>query len=455
MDALSSYRPISNLSFMSKIIEKLIASQLVAYLDGSGHLPKFQSGFRRGHSTETAIVRLLSDVHAAMDRREVTLLALLDVSAAFDTVDHDILRHRLDISFGIRGRALGWLWSFISNRSHAVVINRIESSWRGIHCGVPQGSVLGPLLYILYTRDVSGIVLSARLGVQQYADDTQSYIHCRAKEALQAVHLIHCSLEAIHKWMSSNRLKLNPDKTQFIWLGTRFQLGEIDYRSILQHYPSLVFQKTVVDLGVTLDQQLSMSDHVGRLCRSCSYQLRRLRTVRRTLSDKAAHMLVHAFVINRLDYCNAVLLGIAKSQTDRLQRIMNSSARLLLKLPRFSHVVEPMLSNLHWLPMVHRVLFKETILVWNCLNGRGPLYLQDLCTYVSSVPGRRHLRSADLNMMTVPHFKSAAAQKCGFSVAGPSAWNSLSDRLRLMLGRASDEQFKKELKTYLFRRILQ
>ena len=145
-----NYRPIANVSFISKILERIIASQLVAYFDAYDLLPAHQSGFRRNHSTETLLVRLLSDLHSAMDAGHVSLLALFDVSSAFDSVDHSILLQRLSTSFGLTDKPLEWLRSFLSERTNCVTFGSSRSAWVHAPFGVPQGSVLGPLLYIIY-----------------------------------------------------------------------------------------------------------------------------------------------------------------------------------------------------------------------------------------------------------------------------------------------------------------
>ena len=126
----------------------------------------------------------------------------------------------------------------------------------------------------------------------------------------------------IRDWMSSNRLKLNPSKTQWIWIGTRMQLAKIDRRELLKRFPGIVFESSVVDLGVVIDHELKMNAHVGIMTRSCFYQLRQLRTIRQSLSDDATRMLIHSFVVTRVDYCNSVLSGITVVQTDRVQRIL-------------------------------------------------------------------------------------------------------------------------------------
>ena len=263
----SSFCPISNLSFMSKILEKIVVKQLMSYLLESNLLPKFQSGYGSYHSTETLLVRLLSDIHTAIDDGEVTVLALLDVSAAFDSVDHNILLQRLGTSFGFGGRVLEWLQSFVRGRSQSVHIGNLQSEWHVISTGVPQGSVLGPLLYVLFTADVLQIVGGAGARVQQYSDDTQAYRHCKGNEATEAVRRLQSTLSEIRDWMSSNHLKLNPSKTQWIWIGTRMQLAKIDRRELLERFPGIVFESSVVDLGVVIDQEMKMDAHVGIMTR--------------------------------------------------------------------------------------------------------------------------------------------------------------------------------------------
>ena len=170
---VKSYRPISNLSFMSKVIERVIFRQLVVYLDSNNLIPKFQSGFRKHHSTESATLRVLSDIYSAIDNGKVALLALLDVSVVFDTVNHDILMDRLTQSFGLAGNAFDWLASFITGRTYVVRFGGTTTPPRKVRSGIPQGSILGPLLYILYTADVAALVESLGLKVHLYADDTQ------------------------------------------------------------------------------------------------------------------------------------------------------------------------------------------------------------------------------------------------------------------------------------------
>ena len=172
-----NYRPISNLAFISKVIERIVSERLKTYLSNTSLMPPLQSAYRAGHSTETALVKVISDVIDAADEQKVTLLGLLDMSAAFDTVDFNILLERLSTTYGIRGQVLAWLKSFLSDRSQIVSFFGQCSSTTKLICGVPQGSVLGPLLFVLYAADVANIAQNHGVNVH---DDTQTYVSCKA-----------------------------------------------------------------------------------------------------------------------------------------------------------------------------------------------------------------------------------------------------------------------------------
>ena len=179
-------------------------------------LPPSQSGFRKGHSTESLLLRLLSDIYGAIDKSQVTLSTLFDVSAAFDTVDHDILLQRLSISFGLSGNVLGWLTSFLQDRSFMVAHGYSRSPWVPAPFWLPQGSVLGPLLYIIFTADLGPLLAAGAVPSQSYADDLQAYVHSSAGQAISAVDPISQAIGSLQAWMSSNRLWLNSTKTAYL-----------------------------------------------------------------------------------------------------------------------------------------------------------------------------------------------------------------------------------------------
>ena len=218
-DILANYRPISNLPFVSKILEKAVANQLCEYLRINGLFEDFQSGFRLNHSTETALVKVSNDLLLASDNGLVSLLVLLDLSAAFDTIDHNILLQRLEQTLGITGAALCWFKSYLSDRFQFVHVNDKASLQTKVNCGVPQGSVLGPILFTLYMLPLGNIIRKHNIHFHCYADDTQLYLSMRPDEINQVVQLQEC-LRDIKSWMTCNFLLLNSETSLYSALNT-------------------------------------------------------------------------------------------------------------------------------------------------------------------------------------------------------------------------------------------
>jgi Reverse transcriptase (RNA-dependent DNA polymerase) len=228
-----SYRPISNLSVLSKLLERLVARQLRDYLTSADLLPPLQSGFRPGHLTETAVLRVLSDILQAVDRGNSAALVLLDLSAAFDTVDHEILLQRLRATFGIYDTVHQWFRSYLLGRTQYVRRGLIKSSKVHLTCGVPQGSVLGPLLFILYTADLTSLIENSGFSPNLYADDSQVYGSCRPVDVDTFSSNFSDCVGVISNWMRSNRLQLNSDKTEVLWCSTSRRQHQLPTTALL------------------------------------------------------------------------------------------------------------------------------------------------------------------------------------------------------------------------------
>ena len=254
--------------------------------------------------------------------------------------------------------------------------------------------------------------------------------------------------------MSSNRLSLNASKTQFIWFGTPKQLQKLDFVLLSAKFPLFSFSTSVRDLGVTLDSSLTFSEHISNLTRSSYFHLRRLRVIRRSVSSATFTTLVHAFVSSRIDYCNSLLIGLPKVRLLPLQSVLNSAARLIARLPRYSHISTYMFEQLHWLPLSARIQFKILILIFKAQRGLAPKYLMDLILRPHSASSHRPLRSSNRLDLLVPRSRTAMAQSRSFASIGPSLWNALSPSARTTILSGSLSSSFSFLKTCFFSRGL-
>ena len=250
---------------------------------------------------------LTSDLLRATDDGKVSVLALLDLSAAFDTLDHDILIHRLDHLFGIKGRVTDWLKSYLSNRFQKVVINTKEFGALSIKHGVPQGSVLGPILFSLYSQPLSEIINRHSFIYYAYTDDTQIYKYVPLKNVPDFLNDLNTCITNVREWMTSNKLNMNDDKTEIMLVGTQYKINSISASHVTIIRESIPILSKVKKLGVVLDNTLSMERFVSQVRKVCLLELRRIRQIRRFIDEEVTKRLVIAFVISRIDYCNSLL----------------------------------------------------------------------------------------------------------------------------------------------------
>ena len=347
----ANFRLISNLNNISKILERLFLSHLLPHINSSSNFNPFQSAYRPHHSNETALTLTLDNVFHAADNGSATLLVSLDQSAAFDSINHNILINRLSSCFGLTGLELDWISSYLHNRRQSVKISDTCSPLSDIISGVPHGSVLGPILFALYTSPISAIADAHNILQQQYADDTQLYISISAKTITQNTCRLESCLSDLHVWFSHNWLALNPSKSEVLLLGTSQRLKTLSTLSSVNVSGTTVPLTTQIKLlGVTLDQSLSFDSHITALSKSCFYQIRALRHIWPNLSEDTANLIASSLVSSRLDYANACLFGISVKNLSRIQRIQNTLARVVT-CSRSRSSSAPLLKHLHWLPV--------------------------------------------------------------------------------------------------------
>ena len=336
-----------------------------------------QSAYRMCHSTETALLKVQSDVLHAMHKKHMVALVLLDLSAAFDTIDHAILFSRLEHHFGIVDTALKWLKSYLSNRSQSVIISGNISTNIKLTFGVPQGSVIGPILFTMYTVPLGDIARKHNLDYHFYADDSQLYISFNPNtDTVNRLNQLEACIADIKRWMLVNFLKLNDDKTEVMLFGSPYFLKKQPSISVLVGETLINSSTHVRNLGAILDKGMTMEKFVNLKISSSSFYLKSIAKIRKFLTISAAKSLIHAYVISRLDYCNCLLLGAKKYLIRKLQNVQNTAARIVTCTTRQSDITG-ILNELHWLPIWKRIIFKILVHMYNCVKGCAPQYLKD------------------------------------------------------------------------------
>ena len=444
----NNFRPVSNLAFISKLIERCVSVQMIEHMTINNLHEALQSAYKEGHSTETALLKVHNDICWAIDNKQVTILVLLDLSAAFDTVDHDVLLERLSTRIGIRGSALQWFRSYLTGRTQRVRVKDSLSECCELSCGVPQGSVLGPLLFTVYILPLGDLLRSHGLGYKLYADDSQLYMVFRPlpSETCNALQLTTSCVVDIDEWMVANFLKFNGGKTDMTIIGTKQMLSKLPENLCLELCGTKVYPKSSVrNLGVVFDKNLNFEQQITNVCRASYYQLHNIRCARRYLTNEATATAIHAFVTSRLDYANSLLYGLPKCQLARLQRVQNTAARLLSGAKHKDHIT-PVLRDLHWLPITRRIEYKILTLTYKALAGTAPKYICDLLKL--DRPSRLLRSSSDATRLVNPltHLKCGGDRS--FSKAAPMLWNKLPVSLR---NAGSLDTFKAGLKTHLFK----
>ena len=410
-----------------------------------GLYAKSQSGYRAFHSVETALVRVTNDILLSLDKGEEVILVLLDFSSAFDTIKHDILLERLRLRFGIGGKAIKWIESYLFRRTQTVVIGNERSSSQTISQGVPQGSVLGPILFTLYTSPLEDIINTHNVHKMFYADDTQLYITFTRNDHVDVAAEISNCVRSVKEWSQVNGLKLNNTKTEFLHVSLRHRstnpILTLNLDGTLVHAA-----KTCRNLGVTFDNKFTFENFVSQKCRSASFGLYKIRKIRNFLDRTTTERLIHAFVMCHFDFCNSLLFGLPSRQIKKLQLIQNSAARLVTRTKKHESI-SPVLRNLHWLPIQSRIQFKILLLTYQCFHNFAPLYLTELLTPYKP---ERTLRSCKKSLLCIPQVITKSYGERSFSHSASILWNNLPYQLR---NTQKYTEFRTNLKTYLFNNL--
>ena len=377
------------------------------------------------------------------------MLLLLHLSAAFDTVDHNILLKRLENMVGVTGDALAWFKSYLSEREQTVHIKNEKSKSQKLAFGVPQGSVLGPILFSLYTLPLAEVLKDQGVQYHLYADDTQIYMSFQPiheKEG-EIVSILENCVKNVKNWMIQNMLQLNTDKTKCLIFGSPPQLRKLQNSTFNAAGDVVELTSSARNLGIILDSTFSMKDHITEVCKRSFHQLRNIAHIRRYLTVDATRTVVQALISSRIDCNNSLYYGISNYQLQKLQRIQNAAARIILRKRKYEHIT-PSLIELHWLPIRNRILFKILVLTYKCLHGIAPSYLSELLRSGTNLS--LNLRSnTNPYLLQIPRTNLCGSGDRAFATSSPREWNKLP--LSIQSSETLDI-FKSRLKTFLFKK---
>ena len=441
-NVLNSYRPIANLMFISKVFERILYKQLDQYLSSYNLLDEHQSAYRKHFSTETALLKTTDDLLTSLDNKRQVLLIALDLSAAFDTIDHKTLRKIMKNRIGMTNDAVDLILSYLENRTQIVAINDVLSNSQELEFGVPQGSLLGPLLFSIYLTPLNDIIGSTKFSYQVYADDTTLY--CEIKNESEVAE-IERSLVIISNWFSSMGLMLNESKSQVINLATSKSKGLTNGSILIGNSTVKLMKSTensVKSLGCLIDRSLSLKKQIDSVCGASYHSLRKLYSIRFYLDFENRNMLARMLVLSRLDYCNSLYSSLPNYLLYKLQKVQNSACRFVFGLKK-STSITPYLHDLHWLPIKSRVIFKVLTIVHKCIFNPQivPSYLSKYFSLQKSSS-----RFSERTMVIKKPLVNTNYGKRTFRFAAAHHWNSLPCNLKL----PNETEFRKQLKTYLF-----
>ena len=432
-----NYRPVSNLVFLSKLIERCVDVRLEKHMVDNNLESIHQHGYKKGHSTEMLLTKVVDDVLTGFDNKLATVLLFLDLSAAFDTVDQDKLLGILYNEIGVSGIAYKWFVSFLKGRSQQVKINDSYSDPESLDYGVAQGSVLGPKLFRIYVRSFYPHVQVTSFEVEGFADDHQVYkqfiISCQTNVLGYGIN--EC-LHDILTWMNKFCLRLNKSKTKILVFAPPSIQSLIHIHGTFLKEGCIRFTSCAKNLGVWLDENLNFKYQINKVASSCFNVLRQISKIKRFIPEDSLRTLIAALVFSKLDYCNALYNGIGSNEISKLQAVQNAAVRLVSGGYKYDRKpISHRFNELHWLKIRERIVFKVCLLVHKCLWTVAPQSLK--CMLVISNTRTYYLAEKKFNMV---HGERA------FSRSGPKLWNNLPLNIRQ---EKQTVRFKKLLKSYL------
>ena len=424
---------------LSKVFERHLADQINSYLHKTGIIHELQSGFRAKHSCQTALTRIIDDWLDAMDNGQYVGALFLDLKKAFDLVDHDILCYKLRL-YKFDCNTVNLISTYLKSRHQIVQDGNIKSSRRLITSGVPQGSILGPILFILYINDLSFEIENTI--IDMYADD--GTIYSKHKELGKIELDLQLNLNAINKWCFLNNMAINAQKTKCMVLGSNFKLRNAKPINIVVNSVSIENVTSKKLLGITLDSTLSWKAQVNSVTKKVNSKIALLKRINYFLNDDMRKMFYNAYIVPLMDYCCSIWGKTLKCHIDKMTILQKRVAKTILFKPIRTPSRELFLC-LDWLTFENRCKYQTALLVYKSLNRLTPKYMDNI---VQLAKNKTYgLRSASRKDISHVRYKTSY-KKQSFSCHSTFVWNSLPDSLRTSKTVSS---FKRNSKLFLLK----
>ena len=434
----ANYRPISILPTISKIFERHVNKHLMAYLNKYGLIHETQSGFRQKHSCQTALVKLVDQWMSCIDKGDIIGSLFLDFRKAFDLVNHNILIKKLSV-YKIRSSSLQWFTSYLESRQQTIDSGQGMSIRSLIRSGVPQGSILGPILFLLFINDLP--LLLKHCQADFFADDATAHTSNQDIETINTE--LQSDFSIAVSWSKQNKLPINYDKTTYMILGSKKRVQDehqLDLRAENRTIDKVSTQRL---LGIFIDDHLSWTTHIDHLCSTLSSKISLLRQISAYVPQDIQKLYYQSYIVPLLDYgCNT--WGTTSSANiERLSKLQKRAARIILKAD-FMTPSKLMFETLGWLSVPKRLLYNKAILTYKALNNLTPAYISNLLTPLSEKHSRS-LRSSENGLLCIPRSRSALYDR-SFSHSASKLWNSLPQDIRT---KSSLNAFKTSIRDYI------
>ena len=430
---------------MSKIIEKLAAIQINSYLEKHNLLDPNQSAYKKFFGCNTALLKISDDIMDAIDDSEITLLILLDFSKAFDTINHRLLLEKLSI-LGFSFQARKWIESYLTDRFQKVVANNDSSSFVHIKNGVPQGSILGPLLFNILISDMRQYINFS--SSHTYADDTQLKISSKIENINSAISDVNKDLQSIGTFCTNNALRINTDKSYLLILGTKpamkalnnFRIDELKING-----EKIKRVKSTRNLGLTFDEVLSWRPHINKVIGCAISRFKDLYRHKKFLNFQAKKILADSLILSYFNFCDMVYMNMDEYLKRRIQKIQNLCLKFIFNVKKGERWSSATLrKKINWLSMNERRTLNGLSLLFKIVKGNAPDYLKDMFTLtseLSNIPTRTHPKN-----IWIPNHHVSAIHRKSFRFTIPRIWNGLPDNIK---NCNTVNNFKKHIKLAL------